>query len=358
MLGRAICEDFPAIPLTEAHKASIYAQVKVTPGARQMGLGCAFYANAPLLTMASGINIADGSIASREFVSRIYGLRKGDFRFTSAFDREMFFKLFHIPSKDVDIYYREASRGELLADAEEIVNRDLTAALDKGCFVSLRVLGEFGGPHNVLLLAHSGGKFYHHEPRTGRIVQSTSAELASRILTVSKSRSKLKKRYFSSFHIVALPVPAGPSAEFKTPLDFPKELAIELTTKEESLIAANLTRASDGDGVTASFPQIDFATKGKGNASHIDKDLDAAGLYGVYSISKIALNSHHSGKRDSLPVWLMDGMPLTLIGYAQGSETRLTFFDGKNRSELQLADALGRFKKSGCYFGYMVLPQS
>lgn len=186
----------------------------------------------------------------------------------------------------MDVYYREASRGELLADAEEKVNRDLTAALDKGCFVSMRVLGEFGGPHNVLLLAHRGGKFYHHEPRTGRIVQSTSAELASRILTVSKSRSKLKKRYFSSYYMVALPVPDKPSAEFKTPLDFPKELAIELTTKEESLIAANLTRADEGEGVTSSFPKIDFATKGEGNSSHIDKDLDVAGLYGVYSISK------------------------------------------------------------------------
>jgi hypothetical protein len=110
VLGRAVCEDFPAIPLTDAEKASIYAQAKVTPGARQMGLGCAFYANAPLLTMVSGVNIADGSIASREFVSRIYGLRKGDFRFTSACDREMFFKLFHIHSKEVDVYYREAAK--------------------------------------------------------------------------------------------------------------------------------------------------------------------------------------------------------------------------------------------------------
>jgi hypothetical protein len=356
-LGRAVCGEFPTVPLDEAERRALYEQAKVTPGARQVGLGCAFYANVPLLTMVSGINIADGSVASREFVSRIYGLRKGDFGFTGAFDREMFFKLFHIPAKNVDVYYREATRGELLADAEETVLRDLTAALDRGCFVSLRVLGEFGGPHNVLLLAHRNGKFYHHEPRTGRIVESVPAVLASRILTVSKARSKLKKRYFSSWHLVALPAPDGVPAEFLTPADFPKELEIALTPGRESLIAASLVRAEDAEGVTASFPEIDFATKGGGERSHIDRDLDVAGLYGVYSISKLALNSRHSGKRGSLPVWLVDGAPLALIGYAEGDQIRLTFFDGKKRSTMSLAEALGRFRKSGCYFGYMVLPQ-
>lgn len=356
-LGHAVCDEFPAIPLTDAQKAAIYGQAKLTPGNRQVGLGCAFYANVPLLTMASGINIADGSIASREYVSRIYGLRKGDFRFTSAFDREMFFKLFHIPSKRVDVYYREAARAELLADAGEIVSRDLTAALDKGCFVSLRYLGEFGGPHNVLLLAHRGGKFYHHEPRTGRIVESTSAELASRILTVSKARSKLKKMYFSSYHLVALPAPKETSARFRTPADFPKELVMSLAPGQERIIAAGLARTEEGDGFTALFPKIDFANKGKGDVSLIHKGLDVADLYGVYSISKLALNSHHSAKRESLPVWLMDGAPLTLIGYAEGDGIRLTFSDGKTRSEMALVDALEKFKKSGCHFGYMVLPQ-
>jgi hypothetical protein len=354
-MGRAVCAEFPAVPLDEAERSALYQQAKVTPGARQVGLGCAFYANVPLLTMVSGVNIADGSAASREFVSRIYGLRKGDFRFTSAFDREMFFKLFHIPAKKVNVYYREATRGELLADAEETVLRDLAAALERGCFVSLRVLGEFGGPHNVLLLAHRNGKFYHHEPRTGRIVESVPAELASRILTVSKARSKLKKRYFSSWHLVALPAPDAVIADPRTPADFPKEIEISLTPERENLIAASLARADGAEGVTTLFPKIDFATKGK--KSLIDRDLDVAGLYGVYSISKLALNSHHSGKRESLPVWLVDGAPLALIGYAEGDQIRLTFFDGKKRSTMSLAEALGRFRKSGCYFGYMVLPQ-
>jgi hypothetical protein len=358
LLGLAVCEEFPANPLTDKQKASIYEQAKLSPGARQMGLGCAFFANVPLLTMVSGVNIADGSVASREFISRIYGLRNGDFQFASAFDREMFFKLFHIPSKRVDVYYRAASRAELLVDAEEIVNRDLMAALDRGSFVSLRFLGEFGGPHNVLLIAYRAGKYYYHEPRTGRIVESAPAELASKILTISKVRSKTKTRYFSSYHLVALPVPAKPNRDFTTPLDFPRELALELTGKEERLIATMLTRADDGSGITSSFPEIDFATKRKGDVSHIDNDLDVASLYGVYSISKLALHSHHSGKRDSLPVWLMDGEPLAMIAYADGSEARLTFFDGKNRSVFSLTDALVAFKKSGCYLGYLALPQS
>lgn len=353
-LGRAVGGEFPPVPPTVTDRSALYEQAKLTPSARQVGLGCAFYANVPLLTMASGVNIADGSVASREFVSRIYGLRKGDFQFTSAFDREMFFQLFHIPAKIVNVYYREASRTELLADAEEMVLRDLIAALDNGCFVSARVLGEFGGPHNVLLLAHRAGKFYHHEPRTGRIVASTSAELASKILTVSKARSKLKKRYFSSYHLVTLPAPDEVSADFRTPADFPKELAIALTAQWESLITASLVRTENVEGITTTFPKIDFATKG--NKSMIDMNLDVADLYGVYSISKLALNSHHSGKRGSLPIWLVDGAPLALIGYAEGDGIRLTFSDGKNRITMTLADALGKFRKSGCYFGYMVLP--
>jgi hypothetical protein len=354
-LNRAICEDFPPVSLSDADKALIYQQAKLTPGARQIGLSCAFYANVPLLTMASGVNIADGSVASKDFVSSIYGLRRGDFKFMSAFDRDMFFKLFHIPSKRVDVYYRDASRGELLSDAEETVTRNLAAALDQGQFVSLRVLGDFGGPHNVLLLAHRSGTYYHLDPRTGRVVKSPSAELASKILTVSKARSKTKRRYYSSYHLVALPAPVRASGDFQTPLDFPKELEIALTPEQKSSISASLARAEDGVGVSGSFPNIGFATTKDGSKSVIKKDLGVFDLRGVYNLSKLALNSHKSGKRDVLPVWLLDGKPRVMIGYAEGAETKLILSDGNSRAVMALADALGRFRQSGCFLGYVSL---
>ena len=40
----------------------------------QIGVGCAFYANVPALTKVSGIQIVDGTEASRGFVASIYGL--------------------------------------------------------------------------------------------------------------------------------------------------------------------------------------------------------------------------------------------------------------------------------------------
>ena len=352
-LNLAVCEDFSSVPLSREEKVSLYQQARLTPGARQIGLSCAFYANIPLVTMATGINIADGSVASKEFIASIYGLRRGDFQFMSAFDREMFFELFHIPAKEVKIYYREAARGELLADAEKIVTRDLVAALDLGQFVSLRVLGDFGGSHNVLLLAHRYGNFYYHDPRPGRIVTSPSAELASKILTVSKARSKTKKRYFSSYHLVALPAPKVVSAKSRTPLDFPNDLEIGLTLEQKSAIIISLKHEEGEAGVQASFPEVDFAVAGDCGHSVIEKRLNVPKLRGVYNLTKLALNSYESGKREFLPVWVLDGAPFVVTGYSEGEETELIISDGKTRRVISLAGALGQFKKSECFFGYV-----
>lgn len=352
-LNLGVGENFPTEPLSREEKVSLYQQARLTPGARQIGLSCAFYANVPLVTMSIGINIADGSVASKEFVASIYALRRGEFQFMSAFDREMFFELFHIPAKGVEVYYREAARGELLADAEEIITHDLAAALDLGQFFSLRVLGEFGGPHNVLLLAHKSGNYYYHDPRSGRIKTSPSAELASKILTVSKARSKTKKRYFSSYHLVALPVPTAISADFRTPLDFPKKLEIELTPEQENSITVSLKREDGGEGVAASFPEVDFATKGEDAVSVIAKSLNEGQLLGVYNLTKLALNSFHLGKREFLPVLLLDRVPFVVTGYADGEKAELILSDGNSNSVIGLVDALEKFKKSGCFLGYV-----
>jgi len=305
--------------------------------------------------MLSGVNIADGSVASKEFVASIYGLRRGDFQFMSAFDREMFFKLFHIPSKSVRVYYRDASRGKLLGDAEEIVTRDLAGALDDGQFVSLRVLGDFGGPHNVLLLARRSGTYYYHDPRSGRIVASASAVLASKILTVSKARSRIKKRYFSSYHLVAIPPRVGVIKDFRTPADFPQQMEIELTKDQKSAIKVCLMREEGAVGVAGAFPNVHFATTGEAAESVIGKNLNGARLRGVYNLTELALNSYQAGKRDLLPVWVLDGVPMVVTGYVDAEKTALIFFDGNSSSLMSLAVALGRFEKSGCYFGYVNL---
>ena len=47
------------------------ARLATLPGAPQIGLGCAFYANVPALTKVSGIQIVDETAASRAFVASI-----------------------------------------------------------------------------------------------------------------------------------------------------------------------------------------------------------------------------------------------------------------------------------------------
>jgi hypothetical protein len=348
----AWCQHVPFAALPEEEVARLYQQARVTPGARQIGLSCAFFANVPVLTMAGGINIADGSVEAREFAASIYGLRRGDFTFMSAFDRGMFFDLFGIPSKPVTIYHREASRGELLSDAEEIVRRDLVAALDQGQFASLRVLGEFGGPHNVLLLACRGDTFFYHDPRTGRITASPAAEMASKILSVSKSRSTTKKRYFSSYHLVSIPAPLRVNPKPLTLRDLAPKLEIEPSATQMEFITLKLSPTGEAKDASGSFPQIHFVTPGSGRSA-IRKDLPVTGLNGIFNLSKLALNSHKSGARGILPVWILEGGPLVMIGYGQGDGRGLVFSDGKRKFSLGMDEALRQFKERGCFFGYV-----
>ena len=348
----AFGEEIPFASLKKEEVDRLYQQARVTPGARQVGLSCAFFANVPALTMAGGINIADGSVESREFAASIYGLSRGDFTFMSAFDRGLFFDLFGIDAKPVKVYHREASRGELLADAEQIVRRDLAAALDQGQFASLRVIGEFGGAHNVLLIARRGGTFYFHDPRTGRITASPAAEMASKILSVSKQKSAAKKRYFTSYHLVSIPAPGRVNPIPSKVAELPGKLEAELSANQMGLIAGKLSPAGDGKEVPASFPQLRFVTSGSGRSA-IRADLPVTGLNGVFNLSKLAINSYSSGAREILPVWLMEEGPLVATGYTGEGGRGLVFSDGKREIRLRLEDALKQFKGRGCFFGYI-----
>jgi hypothetical protein len=364
----AVHSQLPAMDarLVQRHALSL-------PGARQAGVGCAFYANVPALTFVSGIHVVDETRDSRAFVTGVYGLRRGDFLMRRAFDKEIFFELFGIPSKGVKIYYEDLDRKILLKQAEGLVTGDLKAALDRGQFASLRVYGELGMPHNVLLVAHGNGFYHFHDPTTGTIRRATAAGLAARMLTESKKgEGKLRKRYFSSYHLVSLgdAVPTG-----KVPLrldQLPGSLELKLDEAQRARIAKLLTPAVEVEEDATvearmkAFPGIDLAaiSKPDGKAlklvSVIDPELDGRDLRGLAHIAKLSLNSYQIGARELLPVWFVDGRPVLVSGYAQPEgekESTVTLFDGKEYRSLSLSDALGAVKASGSLVGHLEVPR-
>ncbi|MES2982929.1 MAG: hypothetical protein V4727_11495 [Verrucomicrobiota bacterium] len=348
-------ENFPTEPLTAEESSRLYRQARVTPGARQIGFSCAFFANVPLVTMSSGINIADGSAASEKFISSIYGLRRGDFDFMRAYDREIFFQIFSIPANGVKVYYRDASRGELLVDAKSTVTQDLAVALDKGMFVSLRIMGSLGVPHNVLLLAYRKDLYYYHDPRTGSIVSIRVEELASKILCVSKVQDEETNRYFSSYHLVSLPAPSRVTQNFLKIENLAKEQEINLTLLQLTAISKKLEKVAGETGVSNSYPEIHFAILKKTGKSVISEDLEVDRMKGVFNLTKLAVSSYGLGTRDVLPVWLVDGVPLVAMGYSESENSKVIFTNGIHRTEMSCDDALKKFKQSGCFLGYVKL---
>jgi hypothetical protein len=355
------------LPAVEARQFQRHALA--LPGARQAGVGCAFYANVPALTFVSGIHVVDETRDSRAFVTGIYGLRRGDFLMRRAFDKEIFFELFGISSKGVKIYYEDLDRRTLLKQAESLVTGDLKAALDRGQFASLRVYGELGMPHNVLLIAHGNGFYHFHDPTTGTIRRVTAGGLAARMLTESKKGDgKLRKRYFSSYHLVSLGdgVPTG-----KVPLrldQLPGSLELKLDEAQRARIAKLLTPAGTVEEVATAearmkaFPGIDLAAirKADGKAmklvSVIDPGLDGRDLRGLAHIAKLSLNSYQIGARELLPVWFVDGRPCVVSGYAQpeGEEgSTVTLFDGSKSRVVPLTEALTAVKASGSLVGHV-----
>lgn len=353
LLLRLHGEDFPPVRLTADEARTLYQQARVTPGASQIGLSCAFFANVPLLTMSSGINIADGSEEARKFIADIYGLRDGDFKFTSAFDREMFFRIFAIHAKSVSHYYREASRDELLVDAKRLLTTDINQALDQGMFVSLRIKGTYGTPHNVLLLAYRGENYYCHDPIIGNILTLQVDELSSRMLGVSKAKSKETKRYFTAYHLVALPAPAAVDKNYLSVRKLAVDQEIPLSDAQRKHLAAVLRKVEDKDGVVASFPEVSFAVFEKTGESMISGNLPVERMHGVCNLTKFSVSSHALGKRDVLPVWLIDGVPLVATGYIGGENPKVIFSDGKQQTVIPSAEALVKFKQSGCFFGHV-----
>ncbi|MCW1883347.1 hypothetical protein OKA04_01310 [Luteolibacter flavescens] len=342
------------------------------PGAKQRGVGCAFYANVPALTRVSGIHIVDHDPVSNAMVASIYGLRKGDFAFRSAFDKEVFFELFGMSYEGVRHDYADLPRKDLLVEAERLIARVFDPALESGHFISLRSIGPFGGPHNVLLLARAHGKYHVHDPTTGAIVATSRTGLAGRILSEIKNGSKLKKRYFSAYHIVNVGSSAGPSG---TPLrikQLPESMDVREGEAGMKVLETKLTPAKNGvpsdfEQVAATWPAIDFAMirrKGKDGErliSAIDPTLAADQLHGAASLAKLAINSYQIGARDLLPVWWIDGQPLVVAGYkksgAPGGAPTITWLGKGGGETVRLSSALAKLKSSGSLIGYVQVPR-
>ncbi len=359
--------QLPDLEVRDFHRHAL-----TLPGARQAGVGCAFYANVPALTLVSGIQVVDETRDSRAFVTGVYGLRRGDFLMRRAFDKEIFFELFGIPSKGVKIYYEDLDRRTLLKQAEGLVTGDLKAALDRGQFASLRVYGELGMPHNVLLMAHGNGFYHFHDPTYGAIRSATAAGLAARMLTESKKgEGKLRKRYFSSYHLVSL---GDPRTSEKRPLrldQLPGVLELKLDEGQRARIAKLLAPAAAVEEATPearmkAFPGIDLAaiSKAEGKAmklvSVIDPGLDGRDLRGLAHIAKLSLNSYQIGARELLPVWFIDGKPVVVSGYAQPEgeqESTVVLFDGSSSRSVPLLEALSAVKASGSLVGHVVVPR-
>jgi len=360
--------------LADPAKWKLHEHAKALPGARQAGVGCAFYANVPALTFVSGIHVVDETPGSRAFVTGIYGLRRGDFLMRRAFDKEIFFELFAIPSKGVKIYYDDLDRKTLLKQAEQLVTGAFEAALDRGQFISLRVYGELGMPHNVLLLAHRNGRYHFHDPTTGMVRATGAAGLAARILTESKlNGSAVKKRYFSSYHLVSLGE-AVPTDKKPLRLDqLPEALEIRLGDSQRGHLskcfkpAVELTAGESGvETWMKAFPRIDFAavTQKTGNSmkvvSVIDPKLKGRDLRGLAHIVKLSLNSYQIGARELLPVWMIGGKPVAVTGYAQPAgegEASVTIFDGETSRVMPMTEAFDAVQASGSVIGYVGVPR-
>lgn len=350
------------------------ARLATLPGAPQIGLGCAFYANVPALTKVSGIQIVDETATSRAFVASIYGLRRGDFEFRRSFDKEVFFELFGIVYDGQRLDYADRPKADLLVESERLVTEVFKPTLDRGDFISLRARGVYGGPHNVLLLGNPGGKYQIHDPLTGAMRTLGQGDLARTILSESKQGTKVKKRYFSAYHVVNV---RGAPALKGRPLrvaELPEFLSLRFSDAQRIALEAKLVTAERADPrnveqIAKSLPAIDFAviTKTTEDGTHlvsaIDRELPAKSLHGVANLAKLSLNSYQIGSRDLLPVWWIDGRPCVITGYAkawkEGGESTLTWFTKEEQLHtIRLSEALEKLRASGALIGYVELPRN
>lgn len=322
--------------------------------APQVGPSCAFFANIPALTRHTGVDISSAT----EFIRPVYGLHRGDFRFGSSFDKHKFFELFGLPYTRTEIQHPALARREVVARVEEVIAGEIDAGLAKGAMFSLRVVGAFGGPHNVLLFGRRGRLYQVHDPFPGAI-RSHNREALAEMLVVRSTASKHQPvaRYVT--HFVTLPAPAEPRKGDLTPAQLPQELAVELTPGQRERLRRVFRGAGEAgglglDGRIERFGELDFAVlparKEGDGAVNVAKDgLDAKELLGLVRVAQFHLCVWHLGRRDVLPVLFLDGKPQVLTGYRRTAEgeTRVVFDDAEARLELPILEALERIRRDG-----------
>ena len=200
------------------------------------------------------------------------------------------------------------------------------------------------------------------------------ADLARTILSESKQGTKVKKRYFSAYHVVT--VRGAPAFKGK-PLwvaELPEFLSLRFSDAQRDALEAKLVTVERADPINVgqiakSLPAIDFAviTKatedGTNLVSAIDRELPAKSLHGVVNLAKLSLSSYQIGARDLLPVWWIDGLPCVITGYAkawkEGGESTLTWFTKEEQLHtIRVSEALEKLKASGSLIGYVEIPRN
>jgi hypothetical protein len=344
-----------------ARSAEIY------PIAPQTGPSCGFYANVPALTYASGVNIAQ----STSFIRSIYQLHRGDRRIESSFSKEKFYELFAIPYSAHEVKHENLTRDILRKNLISRIEESFDAGLSKGYAYSLRVTGVFGGPHNALLLEKISDQYVVHDPYPGLIKQLTKEQLADWMLVpTSATKDQDQPRYITQYLEVEL------SHRHQSPwltLDqLPTSLQIVISPEERALIQKALAQAlkkPEGQGIDAlmeQYPLIDFAAisdhkDGKSFSNAINDTLKESELTGVINLAKFTLAQWHLRRQSRISVMVLDGRPHAFLGY-QPSKTddkiqaTLLCDDGTKTLAITIEQALRMFKKSGCHYGSICLP--
>jgi len=334
--------------------------IRDLPTASQQGPSCAFFANLPMVAWATGYDVG----TSGAFVRSVYGLRRGDFAFERAFDKQIFCELFSFPYEEVEIGHPQAVERELMPAAEAIITSNFDKALSQGRVFSLRVKGILGGAHNALLLGKQGDFYVVHDPRGGRMLKLTRKELAEWILVKSSATGRSTKPSHVT-HFLKVEVPPAPVARVLTAGDFARELTIDIGPERRKALAAVLGRspkvaAHDVAQWVAAHPEIDFAVIGDGvKRSAISADLNAGQLAGVLHLSQLTLNACKRGTRRLLPVLVLDGRPHLLTGYRTDPDRPQTTVwlvdNGATSQQLPTDELLERFRRSGALYGTIPL---
>lgn len=358
---------FPAWPLHAGQDGLLAdaAAIESLPRAAQTGPSCAFFANLPMVAWTTGFDVS----GSPDFLRSVYGLRRGDFEFRRSFDKRIFCKLFFLSYELHELRHQSAEIRNLRHLTDAFITRYVDEGLMRGQVHSLRVNGAHGGPHHVLLMGRKGDRYLLHDPRGGRMRQVGRQELVEMMLVRSTlKRTALEPEYINQS--LSVRVPAAPPAEIRPLSVMVPDLQVGLSESQRAALASVLHRplvdASAGPGrIVAHHPEIDCAVLPDDEGpprSVIDAGLEAHRLTGVAALARLAINAFHGGKRNLLPVMVLEGRPWVLIGYAAhpGADGAADWIvdDGIRIRRLSQDSLLGLFRASGAFYGAIALPQA